>query len=116
MFVEYTDLNRAIGILLFFYLVGAVMSLGAGADVRLLELPRIKVEDGGNFLIDLLNGAIGVFQFVVDLLALPFGVVLAVNFGITALDVVVKSVATEVLLYSYLVLLKTVKDVLHPLR
>ena len=116
MIVEYTDLSRAVAVLLFFYLLGALLNIATGNELRVLEIPRIEVGEGGNFLIALLNGAIAGMQFIVDLLSLPFAVVMAVDFGIEPLNIIVKSTAFIVVAYTYLVVLKAVKDVLHPLH
>ena len=118
------NLGQAFAVLMFFYIVGAVVQIVSGEPIATFQLPEIRVEPADRGLLSLIiTGIASAFGGIIDLvnaflqlITLPLSVISAVDFGVFELNVAVKSLLFIVLGYVYFVVLSGIKDIISPFR
>jgi len=108
-----SNLAEAIRILLAFYLIAGIHFVITGELPTVIEIPEISIDNG---TVDaVISAVVGVLNTVIALMTAPVGVILLINTGILALDIIIKAVMSAVVLYAYLVLFAHLKNLLNPL-
>lgn len=108
------NLPLAFRILATFYVVAAIIGLITGNFPSAIEIPELP--EGTTDLGAFLNGVISLINAILTLLTAPIGVLLMIQTGITAIDVTLIGLSSIALIFSYFVIIASIKNLINPLH